>query len=144
MKPWRRLRPQRPEIEPSELMAEYRPALTPAGTSGLEAEIFLDDTLPGGAGFASQVAHRGSELFDPDENMFLKTATPRAIAAYEASRTSSNMVSDPHVGAELLDYLISGDEPFNSRSRSLFHLFLGSWEHRVEPWCTEDRRRAPC
>ena len=51
------------EIEPGELMAEYRPALTPAGTSGLEAEIFLYDTLPGGAGFASQLADRGLELY---------------------------------------------------------------------------------
>lgn len=33
------------EIESGELMAEYRPALTPAGKSGLEAEIFLYDTL---------------------------------------------------------------------------------------------------
>jgi hypothetical protein len=38
------------EIEPGELMAEYRPSLTPEGRDGLKAEIFLYDTLAGGAG----------------------------------------------------------------------------------------------
>ena len=51
------------EIEAGELMAEYRPALTPGGRNGLEAEIFVYDTLPGGAGFAGQVAGRGEALF---------------------------------------------------------------------------------
>ena len=51
------------EIETDELLAEFRPALTPAGSSGLEAEIFLYDTLPGGAGFSSQLPERGLELF---------------------------------------------------------------------------------
>jgi hypothetical protein len=43
------------EIEPGELMAEYRPSLTPEGRGGLKAEVFLYDTLPGGAGFTSQL-----------------------------------------------------------------------------------------
>ena len=40
------------DIDASELQAEYRPALTPAGNEGLEAEIYLYDTLAGGAGLA--------------------------------------------------------------------------------------------
>ena len=53
-------------IEPSELMAEYRPALTTNddGRLGLKAEIFLYDTLSGGAGFASQLAGKGLEPFE--------------------------------------------------------------------------------
>ena len=39
------------EIEGGELMAEFRPALTPEGKRGSEAEIFLYDTLAGGADF---------------------------------------------------------------------------------------------
>jgi hypothetical protein len=35
----------------------------PDGMNGLEAEIFLYDTLPGGAGFSTQLAGRGLELF---------------------------------------------------------------------------------
>ena len=38
------------DIEATELQAEYRPALTPLGPLGLEAEIYLYDTLAGGAG----------------------------------------------------------------------------------------------
>ncbi|RFU12528.1 hypothetical protein DZD18_11535, partial [Rhodobacteraceae bacterium W635] len=44
-------------------MAEFRPALTIGGKSGKEVEIFLYDTLPGGAGFATQIAGRGLEIF---------------------------------------------------------------------------------
>jgi len=52
------------EIEPGELMAEYRPSLTPEGRKGLRAEIFLYDTLPGGAGFSTQLVGRGEELLE--------------------------------------------------------------------------------
>ena len=40
------------ELNSNELQAEYRPALTDPGRDGREAEIYLYDTLPGGAGFA--------------------------------------------------------------------------------------------
>jgi hypothetical protein len=43
------------EIEPGEILSEYRPALTEAGAAGLEAEIFIYDTLAGGAGFCPQL-----------------------------------------------------------------------------------------
>ena len=43
-------------------MAEYRPSLTAEGRDGLKAEIFLYDTLAGGAGFSSQLVTRGTEL----------------------------------------------------------------------------------
>jgi ATP-dependent helicase YprA (DUF1998 family) len=108
------------EIEPGELMAEYRPALTPAGTSGLEAEIFLYDTLPGGAGFASQVAHRGSELFDRALTLMKTCPEDCDGSCYRCLRSFKNKFEhgllDRHVGAELLDYLISGEmQPFNPR-----------------------------
>jgi hypothetical protein len=51
------------QIETGEILAEYRPALTNAGAIGLEAEVFLYDTLAGGAGFSSQLIYRGDELF---------------------------------------------------------------------------------
>ena len=47
------------EIEPGELMAGYWPLLTSEGRDGLKAEILLYDTLPGGAGFSSQLVDRG-------------------------------------------------------------------------------------
>jgi ATP-dependent helicase YprA (DUF1998 family) len=108
------------QIEPGELMAEYRPALTPAGKSGLEAEIFLYDTLPGGAGFASQVAHRGGELFEQALTLMKTCPEDCDASCYRCLRSFKNKFEhgllDRHVGAELLDYLISGEmQPFNAR-----------------------------
>lgn len=109
------------EIEPGELMAEYRPALTPAGKSGLEAEIFLYDTLPGGAGFASQFADRGLELFQGALQL-LKTCPEDCDAScYRCLRSFKNKFEhrllDRHVGAELLEYLLTGQNPGFSAER---------------------------
>ncbi|QIE57009.1 DUF1998 domain-containing protein [Pikeienuella piscinae] len=103
------------EIEPGELMAEYRPALTPAGSSGLEAEIFLYDTLPGGAGFSSQVAERGLELFELALK-HLQTCPENCDAScYRCLRSFKNKFEhshlDRHVGAELISYLLTGAQP---------------------------------
>ncbi len=103
------------EIEPGELMAEYRPALTQAGTSGLEAEVFLYDTLPGGAGFASQLAKRGSELYRRALHL-MKTCPENCDAScYRCLRSFKNKFEhsllDRHVGAALLEYLLSGEQP---------------------------------
>lgn len=107
------------EIEPGELMAEYRPALTPAGTSGLEAEIFLYDTLPGGAGFASQLADCGMELYH--RALYLMKACPEDcdVSCYRCLRSFKNKFEhsllDRHVGAELLEYVLNGEQPeFNT------------------------------
>jgi hypothetical protein len=119
------------EIEPGELMAEFRPALTPGGTSGLEAEIFLYDTLPGGAGFSSQLADRGLELFQLA--LYLMKTCPENCDAscYRCLRSFKNKFEhsllDRHVGAELLEYLLNGEYPkFNAErlrgsTELLFH-----------------------
>jgi len=103
------------EIEPGELMAEYRPALTPAGTSGLEAEIFLYDTLPGGAGFASQLAGRGLELSQRALHLMKTCPENCDSSCYRCLRSFKNKFEhsqlDRHVGAELLEYLINGEQP---------------------------------
>ena len=52
------------EIEPGELQAEYRPALTSAGREGLEAEIYIYDTLAGGAGFSRRISDFGRMVFE--------------------------------------------------------------------------------
>jgi hypothetical protein len=109
------------EIEPGELMAEHRPALTPAGINGLEAEIFLYDTLPGGAGFSSQLADRGLELFQ--HALYLMKACPENCDAscYRCLRSFKNKFEhsllDRHVGAELLEYLLVGEHPSFSEDR---------------------------
>jgi hypothetical protein len=108
------------DIEPGELLAEYRPALTELGPTGLEAEIFLYDTLPGGAGFAGQLASRGEELLRLALNL-LKTCPEDCDAScYRCLRSFKNKFEhsllDRHVGAELLEYLVTGEvPPFDSR-----------------------------
>ncbi len=103
------------EIEPGELMAEYRPALTPAGTSGLEAEIFLYDTLPGGAGFASQLAERGLELYGAALHLMKSCPENCDASCYRCLRSFKNKFEhgllDRHVGVELLEFLLTGHHP---------------------------------
>ena len=108
------------EIEPGELMAEYRPALTPAGRQGLEAEIFLYDTLPGGAGFAAQLIDRGNELFRLAQKLMQDCPENCNSSCYRCMRSFKNkfehVLLDRHVGYELLFYLLSGKLPrFNQK-----------------------------
>ena len=103
------------EIESGELLAEFRPALTPAGKSGLEAEIFLYDTLPGGAGFSSQLADRGLELFQRALHLMEHCSEECDASCYRCLRSFKNKFEhsllDRHVGAALLRYLLTGDQP---------------------------------
>ena len=109
------------ELEPGELMAEFRPALTPAGTTGLEAEIFLYDTLPGGAGFSTQLAESPAELFQVA--LALRPSCPEGCDAscYRCLRSFKNKFEhsllDRHVGAQLLQYLVNGQLTQFSTSR---------------------------
>jgi hypothetical protein len=109
------------EIEPGELMAEYRPALTQPGAEGLEAEIFLYDTLPGGAGFASQLPVRGQELFQLALELTKTCPANCDASCYRCLRGFKNKFEhallDRHVGTELLEYLVTGNIPFFNETR---------------------------
>lgn len=107
------------EIESGELMAEFRPALTPAGASGLEAEIFLYDTLPGGAGFASQLPKYGLDVFQRALTLMKTCPEDCDASCYRCLRSFKNKFEhsllDRHVGVELLEYLLNGEAPgFNA------------------------------
>lgn len=126
------------QIEAGELMAEYRPALTQAGMVGLEAEIFLYDTLPGGAGFAGQLAGRGIELFQ-EALTLLKTCPENCDAScYRCLRSFKNKFEhgllDRHVGAELLEFLITDQmQPFSpSRVAASTRVLLLDLERRTD------------
>lgn len=103
------------EIEPGELMAEYRPSLTPEGREGLKAEIFLYDTLPGGAGFSSQLVDHGTELLETALDLMKTCPENCDSSCYRCLRSFKNKFEhsllDRHVGVELLEYLISGQLP---------------------------------
>lgn len=109
------------DIEPGELMAEFRPALTPGGTSGLEAEIFLYDTLPGGAGFSTQLPDRGLELFQLALHVMKACPENCDASCYRCLRSFKNKFEhsllDRHVGAQLLEYLLNGEQPAFSADR---------------------------
>lgn len=104
-------------IEPSELMAEYRPALTnnDDGRQGLKAEIFLYDTLSGGAGFASQLAEKGLDPFIRALELMKNCPASCDASCYRCLRSFKNKFEhsllDRHVGAELLEYLLTGELP---------------------------------
>jgi ATP-dependent helicase YprA (DUF1998 family) len=100
------------EIESGEMLAEYRPALTEAGAAGLEAEIFIYDTLAGGAGFSPQLVGRGETLFE--EGLRILSECPggcdascyRCLRALETNLTidclianSANNSSGTHLAA---------------------------------------------
>ena len=109
------------EIEPGELMAEYRPSLTPEGQEGLRAEIFLYDTLPGGAGFASQLVDHGVELLQRALQIVRACPENCDASCYRCLRSFKNKFEhrllDRHVAAELLDYLLTGTIPEFSEKR---------------------------
>ena len=126
------------EVEAGELMAEFRPALTIPGKSGKEVEIFLYDTLPGGAGFSTQIAGRGLELFQRAHSLLKNCPEACDGSCYRCLRSFKNKLEhkllDRHVGVELLEYLLSGQHSgFNAqRLQSSTTLLLNDLQRRCE------------
>jgi ATP-dependent helicase YprA (DUF1998 family) len=108
------------EIEPGEVAAEYRPALTADGVAGLETEIFLYDTLSGGAGFSIAAAALGRALFERALEILRGCKEGCGTSCYRCLRTFRNKVDhaslDRFVGAALLEYILTGQlTPFEPR-----------------------------
>lgn len=103
------------ELEANELQAEYRPALTPAGRDGREAEIYLYDTLPGGAGFAQRVGGLGLLVFEEALGILVNYPENCDRSCYRCLRSYKNKFEhdllDRHLGASLLRFLIHGTYP---------------------------------
>jgi hypothetical protein len=100
------------DIEATELQAEYRPALTPRGGDGLEAEIYLYDTLPGGAGFTHRVHDDSLKVFEEALHRLKHCPADCDASCYRCLRSFRNRFEhsllDRHVGASLLSYLLDG------------------------------------
>lgn len=98
-------------IEPSEIQAEYRPALTPLGRSGEEVEIYLYDTLPGGAGFVRQVGALGLPVFketlDILDNCTCDRSCYRCLRSYK--NKFEHELLDRFLGSALLRHLLTGE-----------------------------------
>ena len=105
-----------------ELQAEFRPALTPAGRSGSEAEIYMYDTLPGGAGFAQRVGGLGLRLFQQTLELLEDCPANCDASCYRCLRSYKNQYEhgllDRHVAASLLRYLLTSSEPRITQERA--------------------------
>src|SRR5205814_614419 len=103
------------ELETRELQAEYRPALTLAGRDGLEAEIYLYDTLPGGAGFSQRVGGLGLSVFEDALKILEDCPDNCDRSCYRCLRSYKNKFEhdllDRHLGASLLRFALTGTPP---------------------------------
>ena len=116
------------ELEANELQAEYRPALTQSGRDGREAEIYVYDTLPGGAGFARRTGELGLTVFNRALSILEKCPANCDSSCYECLRSYKNKFEhdllDRHIGASLLKFLITGTHPELTMSRMSFSMEL--------------------
>lgn len=91
------------------------PALTPSGPRGLEAEIFLYDTLPGGAGFTSQLPEKAETLFRAALNLLRNCEGHCDSSCYRCLRSYKNKFEhgmlDRRLGGDLVAYLLDGTIP---------------------------------
>ena len=112
---------RRLELEPRELQAEYRPALTAHGRAGREAEIYLYDTLPGGAGFSRQVGQLGLVVFQDALRILEQCPEGCDQSCYRCLRSYKNKFEhdllDRYIGASLLRYVLYGTPPTLGKAR---------------------------
>jgi ATP-dependent helicase YprA (DUF1998 family) len=110
------------QIESGEILAEYRPALTEAGAQGLEAEIFIYDTLSGGAGFSVLLAGRGEELFARALEILSNCPANCDASCYRCIRSFRNKLDhrilDRFIGEQFLRHVLYGGYPPYSIART--------------------------
>ncbi|QCR42458.1 DEAD/DEAH box helicase [Curtobacterium sp. SGAir0471] len=108
-------------IDQSELQAEHRPALTARGSDGLEAEIYLYDTLPGGAGFTRAVHDQGIAVFQDALKLLQECPENCETSCYRCLRSFRNRFEhaslDRHLGATLLRWALEREQPELSAER---------------------------
>ena len=100
------------ELEEGEVQADFRAALTEGGRSGLESEIFLYDTLPGGAGFSRRAGERLKEVLETAVSILDECDCD--ASCYNCLRSFKNKFEhdrlDRHLGGDLLKFILS-EEP---------------------------------
>jgi hypothetical protein len=110
------------QIESTEILAEYRPALTDEGANGLEAEVFIYDTLAGGAGFSPQLVGCGQDLFDEALNILTNCPEGCDASCYRCLRSFRNKLDhrllDRKLGEQLLRHTLYGGYPAYPHDRT--------------------------
>ena len=127
------------ELEPSEIQAEFRPSLTNRGNEGHEAEIYLYDTLSGGAGFVRQAALLGDALLKEALRLLGDCKENCDSSCYRCLRSYKNKFEHPrldrYIGKSLLRYVLSGELPSveANRSRQLHEMLFVDLERQQVP-----------
>ena len=110
------------QIESTEILAEYRPALTDAGANGLETEVFIYDTLAGGAGFSPQLVGRGQELFEEAVKILADCPERCDASCYRCLRSFRNKLDhrllDRKLGEQFLRHALQGGYPAYPQDRT--------------------------
>ncbi len=103
------------DLESRELQSEYRPAVSLAGQAGREAEIFLYDTTPGGAGFSKSAGEKGREILELALTILDTCPESCDRSCYRCLRSYKNKFEhellDRHIGASLIRHLLDGTSP---------------------------------
>ncbi len=107
-------------LEPGEIQADFRAALTEGGQNGYEAEIYLYDTLPGGAGFSRLAGERAGEVVE--RALEILSRCDCDVSCYKCLRSFKNKFEhdrlDRHIGADLLRYLLHDTRPVVTQARA--------------------------
>ncbi len=133
------------ELEATEIQAEYRPALTQRGREGLEAEIYLYDKLPGGAGFVRKASALDTVLFKEALRILEGCRANCDSSCYRCLRSYKNKFEhhllDRHVAASLTRYLLDGIVPEldEQRVEDLSDLLFLDLERQDPPGLTFER-----
>jgi ATP-dependent helicase YprA (DUF1998 family) len=116
------------QIESGEILAEYRPALNDSGAAGTLVEVFLYDTLAGGAGFSPQMIPRALELFETALKILEECPEGCDASCYRCLRSFRNRLDhsllDRFVGGQLLRHVLHGGVPPFSKDRARRSLTL--------------------
>lgn len=107
-------------VESGELEGEYRAARTGLGTAGKEAEIFLYDVLPGGAGFTTALSNRLTELVREAIAILENCPSNCDGSCYSCLRSFKNRRDhvdfNRFTGAALLRHCLDGDIPSHTEA----------------------------
>lgn len=112
-------------LDDNELAADFRPAIVEGGPNSSLIEIFMYDTLPGGAGFSKLAGDLGFELYEKALELLESCPANCDSSCYRCLRKFSNKFEhnllDRHIASALLRHFNYGDRPDISEKKLLHY-----------------------